>query len=147
MNEIELRKEQLEREYFHLQKIIEDYDGKSLTIKAWSVSVVSAIAGSAAIASNFDVLLFAAGASFMFWFIDAYWKSFQQAFFPRIEELESLFEKQSFDKPPFQIKNYWDKSHKKDRNKNFFKVLVWPHIFLPHGAMCIFLVILFSILK
>ena len=37
MNEEQLRNA-LQAEYLHLQKVIEDFDGRALTIKAWSVT-------------------------------------------------------------------------------------------------------------
>ena len=62
----------LEKEYFHLQTIIEQFDNKSLTIKAWSVTVVGSMAGSSAFTNDRLILVFAALVSLMFWFIDGY---------------------------------------------------------------------------
>jgi hypothetical protein len=48
MNESKVDMELLEKEYFHINSEIERFDSKSLTIKAWSVSLAGTIAGSSA---------------------------------------------------------------------------------------------------
>ena len=99
--------DRLEREYFHLQEEIQSFDSKALTIKAWSVSVAGAIAGSSALAGNRTVLLFAALVSFMFWFIEASWKSFQYANYKRVNEIESFMRGSRQDIELWQISKTW----------------------------------------
>ena len=85
----------LKEEYLRLHDIVEDFDQKALTIKAWSVTLAMAGVG-AAFTQKVAVLLLLAGvASMLFWVTEALWKSFQQAYYPRIRELEAFFACQS----------------------------------------------------
>jgi hypothetical protein len=67
----------LKEEYFHLQKTVEDFDQRTLTVKAWSIT--TSMAGVAASFLNKDAAvlsLLAALASLSFWMIEALWKEF-----------------------------------------------------------------------
>ncbi|SNT38506.1 hypothetical protein SAMN05421640_3689 [Ekhidna lutea] len=136
---MELDKKLLESEYFHLQSEIENYDNKSLTIKAWSVSVAGFIAGSSAFTENKLVILFAALVSLMFWVIDASWKSFQYSHYIRIGKIESYMRGELKELANFQITKSWIKSHKKGGTFRFFKILFFLHVILPHGVMFVLL--------
>ena len=74
----------LEKEYFHLQTLVESFDAKSLTIKAWSVSLAIAVLSSGAFSKTINVFLYAAMAALLFWLIEAYWKTFQNANYKRM---------------------------------------------------------------
>jgi hypothetical protein len=79
-------------EYFHLQKTVEEFDARALTIKAWSVTV-SAAAVSAAYTEHQPILLAVGCATaLLFWSVEVLWKLFQQAYYHRIAELEDAFE-------------------------------------------------------
>ena len=98
----------LRQEYFRLQEALEKFDEKALTIKAWSVTLSMAGIG-AAFLNKAPVLLLLSGlASLLFWLIEAWWKVFQQAFYPRIYEIESLMKGNSVEHPtsPF-IASSW----------------------------------------
>src|SRR5450755_915315 len=74
----------LQVEYYHLQKTIEDFDGRALTIKAWSVtfgfaSLVGAFASKARL-----VFVIAAVGALLFWLLEAFWKSFQLGYYERV---------------------------------------------------------------
>ncbi len=58
-------------EYFHLQKTVEDFDGKALTIKAWSITFNMAVLVGAFTSHASAVLLIASAASLMFWVLEA----------------------------------------------------------------------------
>jgi len=145
MNSNEPNKVLLEKEYFQLQKEIGNFDAKSLTIKAWSVSLAGAIAGTSAFTSNKKVILFAALISLMFWFIDGTWKTFQRANYPRIREIEKFMRGEIKEIHCLQISSSWKTSYKKDRIKQLLKKMFWPHVILPHGAMFIILVLFYSL--
>lgn len=133
--EIELLKE----EYLQLQKIVEEFDGKALTIKAWSVTFSSAAILTAYIQKAPIVILIAAISSLLFWLIEAFWKVNQNSFYDRIYEIENHF-KDSKKNPiqPFSIASTWRKSWiSKKRDRYVFKVLAWPHVFLPHAFISI----------
>lgn len=127
--------DRLEREYFYLQKEIQSYDSKSLTIKAWSVSVAGAIAGSSAFGANRSALLFAAIVSLMFWFIEASWKAFQYANYARLNTIEAYMRGGAERIDPMQISASWSQSYHRDKYSRLLKLLVWPRVVVPHGAM------------
>jgi hypothetical protein len=57
----------LRTEYLHLQKTVEDFDSKALTIKAWSVTFSLAVLVGAFTSHSKLVVLVAAIASALFW--------------------------------------------------------------------------------
>ncbi len=147
MNEEQPDMALLEKEYFHLQSVIENFDSKSLTIKAWSVTITGAIGVASAFAGNNITLLFAAAASLMFWLIDASWKVFQYANYRRITHIEEFMRGKRKKLPSLQISRSWVASYQKGGKKRFFRILFWPRVILPHGAMFILLVIIFFVLQ
>jgi hypothetical protein len=84
--------ERLAQEYLQLQKTVEDFDGRSLTIKAWSVTLSTGGLALAAYEKGNVLILFAAAATALgFWIVDWVWKLHQRAFYPRIEAIEAWF--------------------------------------------------------
>jgi len=126
------RTEYLRDEYLQLQKIIEDLDGRVLTIKAWSVSFGLATVAGAFISHRREVFVLASLASLCFWFLEVLWKSFQQVFYKRIEQIEGYFAGGPTALPPFQIKASWYKSWKDLKAGFYFRMSFWPHVCLPH---------------
>jgi len=128
----------LKEEYFHLQKAVEDFDQRGLTIKAWSVT-----ASLAGIAASFHrdgstlLCLLAAAASFSFWLIEALWKSFQQCFYPRLLAIENAFLNTDRSEKPLQISTQWKKAFRDRTLRRFFTVFFWPHVMLPHVLIVI----------
>lgn len=96
----------LAQEYLQLQKTVEDFDSRSLTIKAWSVTFSLAAIGIAFKEKTPVLLLVAAGSAWAFWFVDAVWKLHQRAFYPRLREIEEHFAGRK-PTPPFQISRSW----------------------------------------
>lgn len=139
MSESKVNKELLEKEYFHLQSVIQNFDSKSLTIKAWSVSIAGGIAGSSAIVEKSEILLFAALVSLMFWFIDGSWKSFQYANYRRIWDIEKYMRGACDDIDVLQMANSWSSSYHSQQLKRMVKILFWPYVLLPHFAMSVLL--------
>src|SRR6266545_92742 len=83
LTEKQLRK-LLKQEYLQLQSTIEGFDGRVLTIKAWSVtfSMMALVGAFAAHAA--PALLIAVFGSCLFWWIECMWKTSQYAFYRRI---------------------------------------------------------------
>ncbi len=122
----------LKEEYFHLNETVEDFDEKALTIKAWSVTLSMAGIG-AAFTQKAPVLLLLSGvASLLFWATEAMWKSFQQAYYPRIREIESFCAGLLPGIELFQINASWSRAWHEDRGTTVLRILCWPHVFLPH---------------
>lgn len=137
----------LEKEYFHLQTQVEKFDEKSLTIKAWSVTLAASIAGSSSFSDNYILILFASITSIMFWIIDASWKNFQYSYYKRIWEIEKFMRDKDFQIDNLQIATNWSKSFRQGGTKRFIKILFWRHIVFPHGIMSALLMSLYLIIK
>lgn len=125
----------LEKEYFHLQARVESFDAKSLTIKAWSVSLAMAVLSSGAFSKTYNVLLYAAMAALLFWLIEGYWKTFQSANYQRIAEIEGYLNGTITEIDCLQINASWSREYNKQGRTLFYRSLFWPHVMLPHGIM------------
>lgn len=143
------REELLRDEYFQLQKTIEDFDGRTLTIKAWSVTFSAAGLGLAYQLSKPQLLLIAAASAWVFWLIEAAWKVHQRAFYRRIDQIEDWFAgREASSRPgegdpsrdgekgppaPLQILNEWRASY---RNETWLELWVRPSfglgVIMPH---------------
>ena len=60
----------LQAEYLHLQKTVEDFDSKALTIKAWSITFSLTVIGGAFVSHKELVFLLASVASAIFWYLE-----------------------------------------------------------------------------
>jgi hypothetical protein len=134
-----LDKDFLRQEYFRLQEVIERFDEKAITIKAWSVTVSMAGVGAAFLKNSPALLLLSGIASLLFWLIEAWWKVFQQAFYPRIYEIEFLMMGRSVDQrsSPF-IAGSWSLAWNSARERGLvWDILFWPHVLLPHALVAL----------
>jgi hypothetical protein len=123
----------LKEEYFHLQKTVEDFDQRTLTIKAWSVT--TSMVGIAASFLHRDAIilsLLAAMASLSFWMTEALWKEFQQCYYPRIRALENAFSKGDAAERPFRINKAWSQTYHSYDLRRYVQVSLWPHVMFPH---------------
>jgi hypothetical protein len=127
-----IRTDLLLAEYLHVQKVVEDFDAKSLTIKAWSVTLSAAGLVAAYTEDQPIVLLIAGFSALAFWLVEALWKTNQQAFYPRIRAIEAAFREGS-EIPPLQIATSWSASWHAAWGAGLpYRVFRWPHVFLPH---------------
>jgi len=125
----------LRTEYLHLQKTVEDFDSKALTIKAWSVTFSLAVLVGAFTSHSKLVMLVAAIASALFWFLEILWKSFQLGYYSRIKAIEAHFRGASDQIAPHQICGSWMARWRKTTWGEIFAMPSWPHIALPHCAV------------
>jgi hypothetical protein len=127
--------ELLKAEYFHLQTVIETFDQRALTIKAWSVSLGAAVV---ALAREETLgLAVVAGSSLMFWVLEGYWKGFQDAFYVRVWELEAFFAGEIPEPVPLQIRRSWLHEWHTISKRRLPHIMRWPHVALPHLAVLI----------
>src|SRR5271156_1075181 len=129
----------LRQEYFRVQEAIDKFDEKAISIKAWSVTVGMAGIGTAFLKHTPGLLILSGIASLLFWLIEAWWKAFQQAFYPRMYEIESLMMGHTVDHPtsPFiggSLLLAWTTARKRGQ---IWKILRWPHVFLPHALVAL----------
>lgn len=121
----------LQQEYFHLQKTVESFDERALTIKGWSVTVSMFGIGAAYLQHVPSLLLLSSASALMFWIIEALWKTFQRAFSLRLEEMEHYLNDKSPQQDfPFPYISLSWSSHW--RSIPFLRVFFWPHVLLPH---------------
>ncbi|MCA9138881.1 MAG: hypothetical protein KDB00_19050 [Planctomycetales bacterium] len=125
----------LKDEYLHIQSVIESFDGRMLTIKAWSVSFSLAALGGAFAAHVAEVLLIASLSAFMFWLIEGFWKTFQYAHYNRSVKIEEYFAGTGEDLVPMQIGSSWLVQWKRGGRARLVRIMTWPHVYLPHGAV------------
>lgn len=133
----QIDEEFLKEEYFHLQNVVEEFDKKALTIKAWSITA-SLAAIAAAFAEKADELcLVASVSSIFFWLIESYWKTFQQSYYPRIDAIEEYFSGKREDEfHQLQISSFWYPHWKKRKGRTLFNsIFRWPHVYLPHAPI------------
>ncbi|WP_413113453.1 hypothetical protein [Thaumasiovibrio sp. DFM-14] len=113
-------RDELKEEYLFLQQTYEDFDNRALLIKSWCITV-----SLGALALGFDegkggfsstLFAFVALSAFLFWVIEAKWKTFQYANSYRIRVLEAYFrgEEKYQDIKPFQVYNSWFKAYTLD---------------------------------
>ncbi len=135
-------RELLRDEYMKLQDIIESFDERVLTIKAWSVSFSFAAIGAAYAADGWPVLMLAGLSALLFWCIEGLWKTFQDAHYGRLYVLEDYFAGNSPPPAPLQIGRSWYARWKAGRNRKLLRVMTWPHVWLPHGVACLLALVL-----
>lgn len=144
MNE-ESERELLLAEHLKLQDIIEDFDKRALTIKAWSFTISAAGIVTSYVEGSTSVLAIATICSFFFWLVEGTWKVNQQCFYSRVWHIERAFREHEA-VIPLQIATQWSSEY---QNKKSFlylwRVLWWSHVALPHVLLVIFgLVLLLS---
>jgi hypothetical protein len=125
----------VKQEYFHLQKTVEDFDQRGLTIKGWSVTV--SLAGMAAgLAQKQPALLLLASLSaVLFWLLEAVWKKSQVAYYFRLEAIESFLSgENSKDFTAPRITRDWRVGFER---YNFMYVMFLPRVFLPHFVIAL----------
>ncbi len=133
----------LAQEYLAIQRFTEDFDGRALTIKAWSVTFSAAGLGLAYVQHSPLILLTAGGSAIVFWLVEALWKVNQQAYYDRIFTIEDHFAKGETT-IPFQIAKSWSAAFDR-HNKYWFalRVMRWPHVALPHVLIVLASIALF----
>jgi hypothetical protein len=140
----------LKDEYLLLQRFYEDFDGRIVTIKGWSVTVGMVAIGGGFYQSRY-LWLFASAAALVFWFVESLWKSFQYMYGPRIEAIEAAFRKDEFSNiVPLQIYSSWFKVFEK-RGFGFWEnvrigIVAFPHAVILVAGAGLFLLYVFGVI-
>ena len=119
-------------EYLKLQDIIEDFDKRALTIKAWSVTLSAAGIVTSYTQGSAAILAVATVSAFFFWLVEGTWKVNQQCFYGRVWRIERSFRDHE---PivPLQIATRWSSEYQEKKSMLYlWRVLWWPHVALPH---------------
>ncbi len=135
----------LAQEYLHLQSVIEGFDTKALTIKAWSVTFSLTALGAAYAAKAPAILAVSSFSALLFWLLEGYWKTFQYAYYKRNGELEKHFEGTETLSTSMQIGTVWYKNWKAGGNKRLIRIMFWSHVALPHLAVAFVGIVLLTL--
>lgn len=127
----------LKDEYFYVQKVIEDFDSRAIAIKAWSVSFSFAAIGGAFASHAGAVLLVASVSALLFWLLEALWKSFQAGYYRRVRAIERHFAGEAPLTSPLQIADTWFRHWQGRGSREWTRMLLWPHVALPHVVVAI----------
>lgn len=125
----------LQAEYLHLQKTIEDFDARALTIKAWSVTFGLVVFASAFAGHSRIPFLISAASAAIFWMLEVQWKLFQASHHARAQRIEGHFRGDASVEHPFQISGSWYASWRARRTTEIARIALWPHVALPHVVL------------
>ncbi len=135
----------LKDEYIMLQTLYEDMDSKGLTIKSWAITVALAIIGTSILNNEKNLLWLAFGTSFVFWYLEAYWRGLSHFFAVRIKNIEAALRNNTWEKElPLQVYSTWSEEYKRSKDQTF-RYMFKRASFLPHGLIPIFIVIIYFI--
>lgn len=135
----------LREEYFYLQKTIEDFDSRLLTLKSWSVTFSLTAIGAAFSAKAPAVFLVSAVGSILFWVLEVLWKGFQLAYHQRVHELEEVFRTPDKDLAPLQISSSWGRSYRGLTTEKHWGFAMWPNVWIPHLPITFLALALFAL--
>ena len=127
-----VKRDLLKEEYLHLQNVIESFDGRTLTIKAWSITASLGGLSAAFVSHSPAILIVSAISSLLFWVIEGFWKTFQYGYYNRSGNLEKYFAGKSIEIYPMQIGGEWYAHWKKGGTKRLLRIMHWPWVALPH---------------
>jgi hypothetical protein len=136
----------LKDEYIMLQQFYEDIDQKGLNIKGWSITATIASFGAAMIYEHREAYLIAAGASLLFWYLEAYWRGLGYFFSRRIIQIEEAMrdEEELEEMSPLQVYRVWSKEYDRGGGKTLrymFKLsTMLPHVIVLIAAVVMFFV-------
>lgn len=137
------RADLLKDEYIMLQTLYEDIDGKGLTIKNWAITVSLAIIGTSFLNDKKNLLWLAFAASFLFWYLEAYWRGLSHFFAVRIQEIETAIQNGTWEEElPLQVYSSWTKEYKRKGDQTL-RYMKKPASILPHAVIPIFIVALY----
>ncbi|MHC8393998.1 hypothetical protein ACYZT8_10055 [Pseudomonas sp. LB3P93] len=122
----------LQAEYLHIQKTIEDFDTRALTIKAWSVTFGLVALSGAFISHSCVAFLLSAMSAAIFWVLELQWKLFQICYYERSDLIEAHFAGGNAVEQPFQISSAWFRRWRALRREDISAVARMPHVALPH---------------
>lgn len=81
-------RQDLGKEYYSLLDVVSQYDGRSLIVKGWSVTLSLAALGVGFQQQHYALFGLAAATALGFWFMDVLFKSFQLRYYSRMRDIE-----------------------------------------------------------
>ena len=135
----------LKDEYFHIQKAVDDFDRRVLTIKAWRATLSMAGIGAAFTQKMPDLLWMSGVSGLAFWMVETLWKSFQSAFYPRLTLIEAHWRDRSAPIDVLQTNTAWMAAYDGFRTRDFLRFALFPHVALPHVLVALVGIGLFAV--
>lgn len=126
------------KEYFQCLSIIDAFDQRALTIKAWSVTASLAGIGAAYTYNKPALFLVSALSALVFWWLEARWKTFQSVYRSRAKEIEQYL--QGEPSGYFRAPAIWESGtkHWHSKGKRRFRSLIFhTHVALPHAFIAV----------
>jgi len=77
-----------------------------------------------------DVLLLACVSAVLFWWLEARWKTFQDAYYGRIDAIECHFRGEQVLPSALQIRASWYENWNGGSRKRLWQIMIWPHVAL-----------------
>ena len=141
-NEIDITA--LTEEYIMLQKLIDSFDLKSLTIKAWSITISMSGIGAAFISHSSILFILSSLSALIFWILEFGWKKFQYYHFARIYEIENWMNKSNKKEfHLFQMTNSFKQQINSLGLKKSFNLFTLYHVMVPHILIFIIGILLY----
>ncbi|MEL6256140.1 MAG: hypothetical protein AAFR87_29315 [Bacteroidota bacterium] len=127
--------ELLHSEYLHIQRTMEDFDSRALTLKIWASCFSIFLLGLVLYVQKELLFMLPPLTTIIFWLIETQWKTFQYAHYERAGKIEAFFAGKGNDIHPMQIGTDWYKSWKAGGFLRFIKTALRAHVILPHGIL------------
>ena len=142
-SEKDRRVDEFKDEYFQLQSLVDSFDTKTLTIKAWSVTVGLSGIGGAFITQTPILLLLTSFSAFVFWLLESYWKSFQYPHYDRINDIEEYVLGKTDSLERLQISKSWERYFSNRNTRQIIAIMMYLNVLTPHLYIVLCGVIIF----
>lgn len=122
----------LKDEYLHIQTVTQDFDGRAVTIKGWSVTFSLVALVGAFVSHAPAALLVGSFSACLFWLIEGLWKAVQYAYYDRAGKIERYFACELKEIIPLQVGASWYKRWKAGGIRRLLRIMFRPNVALPH---------------
>ena len=132
------QRSELFEEYFKEAGFVQSYESYFLTIKTWGVTASGAAIGVGfskdLISQNrqLEIFVIALALAVAFWLTEVRFKLMQLAHINRQASLERALQENTYIKSPAILESFGEASLVNRDQKRWRKIMLWPHVMLPH---------------
>lgn len=131
-------REEMLKEYYFIEDLIDRFDHRSLMIKSWSVTFTSAVFAASLLNTSYLIALVASVAALAFWYLEALWKYFQIALSDRVLKLEVDIREGNYEYEGPRIAQSFKSYFAKDKSLfHMPRTLRYRNVMLPHILIAI----------
>lgn len=143
------RREEMLREYYWTQELIDRYGERRLKVKSWSVTSCGVALGFGLVENSSVLFCLAAFGSLVFWYLEGLWRTRQSVLIYRAAELEGLLANDSKDYVGPAITDSFNKMSYLTDSWPLLEVLRYRSVRVPHFFIFCLGILLFlvSLLK